>query len=72
MIQIWLKKNTKHICTLFLLFLSSCSAMPQLFQEAEHVLDDEAVTIKISQEAFNRQTNIKAFVEIDNNNVQVK
>ena len=46
--------------------------LPQLANEAEHIIDDTAVNIKISQEAFQRQTNLKASVELDNGQVQGK
>lgn len=60
----------KIIMALLLLSLSSCGFMPQLLQEAEHVIDDTAISIKVSQEAIQRKTNVKASVELDNGQIQ--
>lgn len=48
------------------LFLTSCGALPQLINTAEHIADDTAINIKVSQEALQRQTNITAYIELDN------
>lgn len=46
--------------------LNSCGYMPQVLQEAENIIDDDAITITVSREAIQRQTNLKAIVELDN------
>jgi hypothetical protein len=56
----------KYLSIFFLISLSSCGSLPQLINTAEHIADDEAIQIKVSQEALQRQTNVKAYVELDN------
>lgn len=56
--------------SIFLLICSSCGLMPQLLQEVEHIADDTAIKICVSQEALQRQTNVKASVELDNGQIQ--
>lgn len=60
----------KYLLPAILAFLTSCGALPQFLNEVEHVADDTAVSIKVSQEALQRQTNIKASIELDNGQVQ--
>ena len=62
------------IILLFILcsITTSCGYIPNLITTAEHVADDTAVSIKVSQEALQRQTNVKATIELDNGQVQVK
>ena len=47
-------------------FVTSCGVMPQLLQEAEHIIDDSAITQKISQEALQKGTNVRATIEVCN------
>ena len=64
-------KPTLIIPLLILLaIICSCSLVPQMLGEAEHIIDDTAISIKVSQEALQRQTNVKATVELDNGQVQ--
>ena len=46
--------------------------MPQLLNEAEHVADDTCISIKISQEAVRKETNLKAVVEVENSKYDIK
>ena len=40
--------------------------MPSILSEAENIIDDDAITIKISREALGRNTNIQAHVDLEN------
>lgn len=58
------------IFILLICMLNSCGYMPQILQEAENIIDDDAITISISREAIQRQTNLKATVELDNGQIK--
>ena len=65
--------NRAYLPILSLLCLSSCAAMlPEILKTAEDVIDDDAVRIIVSKEAFQRNTNLKATVELDNGQIQQK
>jgi starvation-inducible outer membrane lipoprotein len=57
-------KNT--IWVLILTMLSSCSALPQLYQAAEDIADDDAVKVVVSREAIQKQTDVTVSVDIKN------
>ena len=60
-------KPTLIIPLLILLaIICSCSMMPSILSEAENIIDDDAITIKISREALGRNTNIQAHVDLEN------
>ena len=46
--------------------------MPQVLGEAEHIIDDTCISIKVSQEALRKDTNIKAVVEVENSKYDIK
>ena len=54
------------ILSTILLACVGCGALPQLLNETEHVLDDTAVELKVSQEALRKDTNVKATIEVTN------
>jgi hypothetical protein len=56
----------KLINILAVFLLTSCQALPQLYQAAEDIADDEAVQVKISREAIQKQTDITISIEIKN------
>jgi len=60
----------KIIQVVFLCMLSSCGILPQLTTEAENIIDDDAIQVIVSREALGRQTNVRAYVELDNGQVQ--
>jgi len=53
-----------------LLILTSCGMMPNFLQTAEDIIDDDAITIKVSRESLGRNTNVTAYVELDNKQTQ--
>ena len=54
------------ILTSLLVLISSCGVMPQLLNEAEHIADDTAVKLTISQEAIRKDTNVTAQIKVFN------
>lgn len=56
----------KHVSALLIFILCSCNMLPQLVQEAEHVIDDTAITVKCSQEALSKNSDLKINVELNN------
>jgi DNA-directed RNA polymerase subunit RPC12/RpoP len=61
-------KNITFAIPLFM--LTGCAGIPSFLQTAEDIIDDDAITIKVSREALGRNTNIIARVELDNGQVQ--
>ena len=59
----------KCISIFLVVNLTSCGLGSQFLQEAENVVDDDAIKISISREALGRQTNIRAQVDLDNNGI---
>jgi hypothetical protein len=56
----------KHIPLLFIFVLTSCGMMPTLLNDVEHVIDDTAVSQKISIEALQKGTNVRSTIEVCN------
>lgn len=52
----------KYLMLAFL--VSSCAAMPQFFDDAEKVLTDDCITIKVDKDAFQRDTDVKITVDV--------
>ncbi len=46
--------------------LTACSALPQFFQAADDVLTDDAITVQVDKEAFQKDTDVNVYVEIKN------
>jgi len=55
----------QYIITLAFI-ITSCTAMPQLYQALEDVADDTAIKCEISKEAFKEDTKLRVIVEIQN------
>lgn len=56
---------------LYLLLMSlvtSCNALPQLYQAAEDIATDEAIEINVSREALQKETNLSINVDVTNSN----
>jgi hypothetical protein len=56
--------NKLLFCILCL--LSSCNTLPQLYQAAENVADDEAIRVSISKEALQKETNLSVSIDLIN------
>ena len=52
------------ICTL--LFLTSCTALPQFFQASEDIADDTAIKIEVSKEAVEKKRDITISIDVIN------
>ena len=57
----------KHMVFFPFMFLMSCNTLPQLYQAAEDVADDNAVKVIISREAINKETDIGITIDVKNN-----
>lgn len=62
----------KYALTLCLAMLTSCGYVPQMLQEAENIADDDAVKVTVSREAIQRNTNLRATIELDNGQIQTQ
>jgi hypothetical protein len=51
----------------FLWIMIACNTLPQLYQAAEDIADDNAVEVKISREAIQKQTDVDVVVNVKNN-----
>lgn len=54
------------LCIISQICLASCGMMPQIASEAEHIIDDTAITVKCSQEAISKNSDIKINLELNN------
>lgn len=52
---------------ILLILMTSCNTLPQLYQTAEDIINDEAIEVIISREAIQRQTDITVSVDVKNN-----
>jgi hypothetical protein len=52
--------------TLIVLGLSSCNALPQLYQTAEDIADDTAIKVLISKETFQKDTDLDISINVQN------
>lgn len=50
----------------FMLFLTSCTAMPDFFKTADDVLTDGVIQVQIDKEAFGKETDIHVGIDILN------
>jgi hypothetical protein len=64
--QIMLKHISKCIIP-FMITLSGCQSLPQLFTAAEEIADDNAIKIEIQKEALNQNTDLNIVVDLKNN-----
>lgn len=56
-----------HFVVFFVsLFLSGCTALPQLSQSLEHIATDDAIKISVDKDAFQKQTDVRVTVEVIN------
>ena len=53
-------------------FLSSCTALPQMFDSVEKIATDDAITVKVDKDAFQKDTDVKVHVEVTNKEPPVK
>jgi len=48
---------------IILIFLTSCSSLPQFYQTLEDVADDTAIKCEISKEAFTQDSRVRVIIE---------
>ena len=46
--------------------LVGCAALPSVMNDVEQIADDTAIKISVSREAITKNTDVKAFVILDN------
>lgn len=52
------------ISLLFMIFLSSCQYLPQVSDDIEHILTDDAICVTVSREAISDEKNIDVNVSV--------
>lgn len=52
--------------SLISLIISGCSALPQLAQTVDDIATDDAITVKVDRDAFQKGTNVKVTVDVTN------
>lgn len=60
----------KIISLMALIFLTACNALPQLYQTAEDIANDDAIDITISREALNKGTDLNITIDVINSQVK--
>ncbi len=55
-----------------LMLLGACTTLPQLYQAAEDIANDEAIEIMVSREAIQKQTDVTVSIEVKNNPAAAK
>lgn len=55
-----------------IIFLSSCQYLPQVADDLEKVLDNDAITIKCDKDCFQKQTDVEVSVKVMNKDKEVK
>jgi len=55
-----------YIIIPFMILFSGCTTLPQLYQAAEDIADDDAITIIMSKEAIQKQSNISISLQLEN------
>jgi len=60
----------KYLIVLVPFIMTSCQALPALYQSAEDVLDDNAIRVEVSREAMAKGTNVNVTIEIKNAGTQ--
>lgn len=56
----------KYLIVLIPFIMTSCQAMPELYQSAEDVLNDNAVRVEISREAMPKGATVNVTIDIKN------
>ena len=59
------KEKMSRLLILFL--LTSCNTLPQLYQAAESIANDEAIEIMISREAMKKKSDINIVINVRGN-----
>ena len=47
-------------------FLFSCNTLPQLYQSIDDIATDDAVTIKVDRDCFQKDTDVSISVQVKN------
>lgn len=53
-----------------LLFLNSCTAMPELFKTVDDVATDTAIRVEVDKEALQKDTDVEITVHVLNKDVK--
>lgn len=48
------------------LCLSSCGAMPELFKSVEEIATDDAITVKVDRDCFQKDTDVHIRIDVYN------
>ena len=59
----------KFIIIPIMLLLSSCNTLPQLYDAAEKIADDDAIHVTVSREAIQKKTDVNIVVDVKNNQI---
>jgi hypothetical protein len=62
----------KKLIGIFLLVCTGCSTLPQLYQAAEDIADDDAINVTVSREAIQKDTNLQISVDLTNSYQEAK
>ena len=60
----------KIILIISAIFLASCNTLPQLYQSAEDIANDDAIDITISREVLNKGTDLNITIDVINSQVK--
>jgi hypothetical protein len=59
-------KNISKCIIPFVIILSGCQSLPQLFTAAEEIADDTAIKTEISREALQKDTDVEITIKVSN------
>lgn len=60
------------ICTMGLLFLSSCQYVPEIAKDVDDIATDNAIRVEISRETFQKDTDLDINIQVNNKDKEVK
>lgn len=58
------------ISLMALLSLYGCTAIPELYKTVDDIATDDAITIKVDRDAFQRDTDVSVSVEVRNKDIK--
>jgi starvation-inducible outer membrane lipoprotein len=56
----------KFFCIVMLTLITACTSLPQLYQTAEDIANNDCITIKVDKDAFQKDTNVDVMVQVKN------
>lgn len=60
------------VISIGLFFITSCQYIPQVADDLEKVLDNDAITIKCDKDCFQKQTDVEVSVKVTNKDKEIK